>query len=114
MVTPLPLANGHEYHRGDEVTFIVDYVKYNNFPTHSTRRIECDDGDLVTLSQVTVNLPLGHHVATSLPTKIPEKTSTGWCRIVLDVHYQINAFRTEMRIYETEAFYVLPNSVEEL
>ena len=104
--TPMPLANGVEYHRGDTLHFIINYKKHNDYPAVGTRTIQCDDGNLVTMTEVRTNLPSGEGTSVSLPLVIPEKVSDGWCKLVIDVRFEINGFRNEQATYETVPFYV--------
>lgn len=107
----ITLANGVEYHRGDELHFNVEYSKEKEFPSETNRRIECWDGNLVTLTSFTTSLPLTgkeRRTVLSPPMIIPNKVSDGECWFVFTEHTFINEERTETREFVSESFIVLP------
>lgn len=109
VINPLPLTNGGEYKRGEEFSFYVTYVKKHSIPAVATRTIQCDDGNLVTLTDFTTNLPVTTTPKTiiSNPTTIPMKTSLGICKMVMVVTYRFNPIREIAITYETEPFKVI-------
>jgi len=106
IVTPMPV----EYSviaRGEEQTFLITYTKYDEAEVVGTRTIQCEDGNLVTLTQVRTNLPLGSGTIHSMPFKIPTKTSLGMCKLVVVVRYEVNPHKVVFGGYETEPFMVV-------
>ena len=93
--------------RGDEQTFVIEYTKYDEAEVVGTRTIQCEDGNLVTLTQIRTNLPIGSGVIHSIPFVIPQKTSLGMCKLVVNVRYDINPHKVVFDEYETVLFEVI-------
>lgn len=112
--SPIPIADYQEqgYHRGDALVFAPTYTKKRNY-AHSiiSRRIECEDGNLVTMTSFDTSLPLTDEPVTvhSPPMIIPDKVSDGWCWFVFTEEVQVNYFREMVNIDESQRFLVLPN-----
>ena len=107
-IIAIELANGPEYRRGDEVVFDVTYTKKFNFDSETHRRIECEDGNLITMTSFGTSLPLTDTPITikSPPMKIPEKASVGECWFVFTEHTFVNPVRTIVEEINSESFIV--------
>ena len=112
-IISVELVNGVEYQRGDEVVFRVTYTKERNYPSETHRRIECEDGNLVTMTSFNTSLPLADNPTKVLspPMTIPTKVSDGWCWFVFTEHAQVNDIRTDIFEDVSDRFYVLPKEV---
>ena len=116
--SPVPIFGYKEgYMRGEEMVFQLTYVKERNYPgSDINRRIECDDGNLVTMTSFNSNLPLTEEpkMVLSPPMVIPEKVSDGWCWFVFTEEVPVNHFRMETNEDVSQRFYVLPKEEDEL
>ena len=110
-IQSVEIANGNKVRRGDEIVFRVTYVKERNYPSETHRRIECEDGNLVTMTSFNTSLPLTDTPTEVLspPMVIPEKVSDGWCWFVFTEHAFVNDVRTEIFEDRSEPFMVLPD-----
>ena len=110
-IQSVEIANGNKVRRGDEIVFRVTYVKERNYPSETHRRIECEDGNLVTMTSFNTSLPLTDTPTEVLspPMIIPEKVSDGWCWFVFTEHAFVNDVRTEIFEDRSEPFMVLPD-----
>ena len=110
-IQSVEIANGNQLRRGDEIVFRVTYVKKRNYPSETFRRIECEDGNLVTMTSFSTSLPLTDTPTEVLspPMVIPEKVSDGWCWFVFTEHAFVNDVRTEIFEDRSEPFMVLPD-----
>ena len=108
-VTSVELSNGNEYKRGESVVFNVTYTKKYNFPSETHRRIECEDGNLVTMTSFSTSLPLTDTPRTikSPPMVIPQKVSLGKCWFVFTEHTDVNPARTIIEETSSESFKVI-------
>lgn len=109
-IQAVEIINGLEYERGEQIVFKVTYVKERNYPSETHRRIECEDGNLVTMTSFNTSLPLADSptVVLSPPMTIPEKVSDGWCWFVFTEHTFVNDVRTEIYEDRSDPFFVLP------
>lgn len=93
-------------YKGEPLIFEIHYIKNNEYPTDSTKTIECDDGNLVTIVGDSKVLPKGENTLISKNTIIPQKTSNGMCRLVFINVYKVGPLREEVLRLETEYFEV--------
>lgn len=95
-------------YKNEEFVISFNYEKFLSLPEHTYRTILCEDGNLVTLTDIHKNLVLGkQHVARYGGLVIPQKTSTNTlCYVRYLMNYQVNPFRTIIVPTQTELFYV--------
>lgn len=103
---PMPVIP-QQVKRGEDFSVEVHYIKYVEADIHTDRSIECEDGNLVTLTPINRNFPLGENTIIINHTTIPEKTSLGMCKLVYVVHYKLNPLRTVVNKFETDWFEVI-------
>lgn len=78
-------------------------------PTGSVRFLECESGNLVTLTSSPVRLPVGSYTVVSDNIVIPAKVTPGdTCRAVFEITYTVNPIRDEVVRFDSESFTVLP------
>ena len=107
---PLPVLNpGHAVPIGEPLRMKLDVAKTDDLsPVASTRLLECESGNLVTLTSAPVQLPIGTYTITSDSIVIPAKITPGdTCLAVIAVTFRINPIRTEVARFESEPFLVL-------
>ena len=110
--SPVPIHEYQDgYNRGDDLVFQLTYTKQRNYPgSDINRRIECEDGNLVTMTSFNSNLPISDEPKTVLSPAmtIPDKVSDGWCWFVFTEEVPVNHFRMEENEDYSQSFYVLP------
>ena len=104
---PSPTTSS-QYHRGDDFSTTIHYIKYREADITTDRQIECEDGNLITLTATTRHFPLGENVIVTNHLVIPNKVSDGNCKLVYLAEYKINFLRTILHRFETETFEILP------
>lgn len=105
-------VNGATYpvvRRGEDFTVSFTYNKFVSIPEHTYRTILCEDGNLVTLTDIHKNLVLGKHIVEHFNgLVIPDKTSVNTvCYIRYLITYEVNSFRQIVVPTQTEPFYVI-------
>jgi hypothetical protein len=93
--------------KGEELTWVVEFSKSNNYPAILNRNILCADGNLVTLAPLETNVPPTERNKAIFSINIPEKSSLGECYLSVTATYHINPIRTIQRTYVTEVFTVI-------
>jgi hypothetical protein len=106
---PLPILNpGHQIAIGDPIVVELDVIK--TAPTDvqsSSRFLACESGNLVTLTGMPTNLPVGEYVIVSDNVILPAKVSAGEvCTMNYHIVYRINPVRTETLNLTSEPFTV--------
>lgn len=93
--------------RGEELHYVIHYLKKKDVSSTITRTIECTKGNLVTLTtQELSNMPRGTHTFSNAIT-IPEKTSVDTCILAFTLEYQLNPLKKVIRRFESEPFEVV-------
>jgi hypothetical protein len=108
---PIPVLNANnEVAIGETLLMSLEVSKPQELaPTNAQRFIECQSGNLVTLTAAEVNLPVGEYEIISDTIVLPAKVSAGdTCRAVYIIGYQINPVRYEETQFVSEWFAVLP------
>ena len=93
--------------RGEAITVTVEVEKFADYQMEGTRTINCEDGNLVTLTSGSVSAPIGKSVIATRPVIVPEKTSLGMCKMVLVARYKVTPLKYEVITYESESFEVV-------
>lgn len=93
----------------------LDYSVFVNKkqPTEATvyRSIVCNSGIVENVTSFQDSAPVGTHILhQSMP--VPDEKELGVCHIEFNVHYRINAFRTENRAYSSNDFTIIENNHE--
>lgn len=109
--------DGQEYpvvYKNEELFVNFHYIKYLSLPEHTFRTILCEDGNLVTLTDIFKNLVIGEHSIESYNgLVIPQKTSSNiLCYVRFLITYEANHFRTITVPTQTELFYVMEKPLE--
>ena len=94
-----------EVKRGEDLVYVIDFVKYGNHTGHVTRDIICQD-NRVTLEGNVSNVPPGSGVREAR-VNVPEKTSLGECKYRSTITYQVNPIRNVIVRLESEPFIVV-------
>lgn len=93
--------------RGDDLMYVIHYIKKKDVASNVTRAIECEKGNLVTLTNAELsNMPKGNHTFSN-SIKIPEKTSIDTCILSFTLEYQLNPLKKVVRRFESEPFQVV-------
>lgn len=108
---PLPVET-KQVIAGQNVRFVVDYVKYHNFESHVSKNLICD-GSILGLPSSSRRFPTGKGVVKE-EHKIPESTPKGTCHIEVSIHYFVNQYREESYLFVTEEFEVVNPVFDEL
>jgi hypothetical protein len=104
---PLAVLNpGHEVAVGERLVLRLDVAKtVPRDPVDSSRWLECESGNLLTLTSTISVLPVGTYTIISDSVVIPNKVSVGdVCTAWLAVDFQINPIRTEELRLASEPF----------
>jgi hypothetical protein len=107
---PIPVLNQYnEVAIGSTLFMEFDVVKLNNkTPINAARFLECESGNLVTLTSAAITLPVGSYTIVSDDIVIPAKVTPGdECKFVIEVTYQINPLRQKTNRFESESFVIL-------
>lgn len=103
----IPFETQDVVKRGEELEYKLHFIKTKEVSTSLKRAIECEDGNLVTLTpRFNSTLPTGDHIVVSSIT-IPEKTSLSTCILSLTVEYQINPLKSIVKRFVSEPFKVV-------
>lgn len=104
---PIPVLNeGHEVAIGERLVLRLDVNKaVPRDPVDSDRWLECESGNLVTLTSTISELPVGTYTVLSDDVVIPNKVTAGdVCTAWLAVDFRINPLRTEELQLASEPF----------
>lgn len=109
---PIPVLNednqvaiGHTLFMEFEVIKLQDIT-----PISASRFLECESGNLVTLTSAAITLPVGVYTLVSDDITIPAKVSADdKCIFVIEVTYQINPLKQTTNRFQSEPFLVLPD-----
>lgn len=108
--TPAPITNGDTFKAGDVIDFRLEVSKQDNLRViESTRFVRCEDGQLVTFTNNTQNLPVGDYSIDGSTPPLPDQVaSQTTCEYVIIVEYRINPLRTLTIEFFTESFTWIP------
>jgi hypothetical protein len=101
--------------KNGDVVLEYSYTKYINTSERTFRTILCEDGNLVTLTDIEKNMPTGtNFISNYNGLTLPEKTSVNTlCKIEYLITYEINHLRPPISVpTKTELFYVMDKPVE--
>ena len=107
---PIPVLNdGNEVAIGEPIVLELKVDKPADARTvSSTRFIQCQSGNLVTLTSTARDLPVGAYTIISDSVILPAKVSPGdVCVFTFRITYQVNPIRIEVVDWESERFTVL-------
>ena len=108
---PIPILNdGNEIAIGEPIVMRLNVDKPPGVRTvQSLRFIQCDSGNLVTLTDTVRDLPPGQYRVIADTVLLPAKVSPGdVCVFTYRNTYQVNPIRTEVVEWSSERFTVLP------
>jgi hypothetical protein len=109
---PIPVLNpGRQVAINTPVILRLEVAKPQEVnPSGSVRYLECESGNLVTLTpSPALPLPVGAYTVISDNIIIPAKVTAGdTCRAVFAITYTINPIRDEVQRFTSEPFHVLP------
>jgi hypothetical protein len=108
---PIPILNeGNEIAIGEPIVMELAVDKPGGVRvTQSIRFIQCDSGNLVTLTSAVRDLPSGDYTLIADSVKLPAKVTPGdTCIFTYRNTYQVNPIRTEVTEWSSERFTVLP------
>ena len=92
---------------GEEFVVRFTYNKHLSYNEHTFRTILCEDGNLVTITDIKKNMPLGEHTIDFGLLVLPNKTSTNTlCKVRYLITYRPSNDRIVTVPTETELFYV--------
>ena len=78
-------------------------------PVNSARLLECESGNLVTLTSTPTPLPVGTYTVISDNLTIPAKVTPGdTCVATFNITFRINPIRDEVARWSSEPFVILP------
>lgn len=107
---PIPILNENkEIAIGDPIKMKLEVNKQREMkPTTITRNITCNDGNLVTLANISVqDLPKGSYTLISDKFILPPKVAKGsTCKFNFINTYKLNPLRSETTKYSSEQFKV--------
>ena len=109
VVTPIPILNPDQRIQvGEPIRMLLTIDKPQEVDTQRTSRaIVCDSGNLVTLTESTVDVPVGTFTAVADNVDLPPKVTQGdTCRFRYTVDYRINPIRIDTVVWESEPFTV--------
>lgn len=109
---PIPVLNtDNAVAIGDALLMEFDVIKLEEMtPVSASRFLECESGNLVTLTAAAITLPVGTYTLISNDITIPSKVSAGdKCVFVIEVTYQMNPLKQVTNRFQSETFLVLPN-----
>lgn len=92
-------------HKGDTLSYYLDYCKYTNMPSIVHRTFV--DGQIITLTDTAGAFPTGCHTAKVSTAVVPSTINPGIYHLDVVVEYDINPFRKEYIHYETTYFTVV-------
>ena len=108
---PVEILNeGNEIRIGEPIVLRLAVDKPDGIRAVAADRfLECDSGNLVSLTSSTKDLPPGSYVIINDKTVLPAKVSPGdVCVFVFRNTYSVNPIRTETVEWRSEPFTVLP------
>ena len=108
---PIPILNDNrEIAIGEPIVMRLAVDKPSGVRvTQSLRFIQCDSGNLVTLTAAVRDLPSGSFTLIADTVKLPAKVSPGdVCVFTYRNTYSVNPIRTEVTEWSSERFTVLP------
>lgn len=107
---PIPVLNeNNEVAIGDELLMTFDITKLVDIaPIGSARYLECQSGNLVTLTSSPINLPVGTYTVTARSVTIPNKLSVGdVCTFVIQATYEVNPLKKHTDRFQSEPFTII-------
>ena len=108
---PIPILNdGNKIAIGEPIVMLLAVDKPPGVRTvQSLRFIQCDSGNLVTLTAAARDLPAGNYTLIADTVLLPAKVSPGdVCVFTYRNTYQVNPIRSETVEWSSERFTVLP------
>jgi hypothetical protein len=108
---PIPVLNvNNSVAIGDALLMEFEVIKLEEIqPVSAARFLECESGNLVTLTAAAITLPVGEYTIISNDITIPAKVAPGdKCIFVIEVTYQINPLKQDTNRFQSETFTVLP------
>jgi len=108
---PIPVLNeNHMVAIGDTLKMELIISKPEDIaPNDAARYLECESGNLVTLTATAINLPVGTYTITSNDVVIPVKvTPDDVCVYVMQVTYNINPLKQVTNRFTSEKFIIIP------
>jgi hypothetical protein len=113
---PIAVLNpGHEVAIGTPVVLRLEVTKSHELnPVRSTRLLECESGNLVTMTPLPPqNLPVGTYRVIADDLIVPAKVTPGdTCRATFVITFKVNPVRDEVARYTSQPFTVLPAAEE--
>ena len=108
MIQPFQVINEDKtVKKGEKLYFTAEIEKYEEVPSSFNPRIECVDGNLVTITNIEqAPVPVGRHSVTG-SQMIPQKTSTGECQLIIAITYHVTKLKNVQVERVTEPFYVI-------
>ena len=104
---PIEVLNpGNRVAVGDTLVMRLEVAKsVPREPVDSARWLECESGNLVTLTATISELPVGVYTVISDSVVIPAKVAMGdTCKAVLSVDFRVNPIRVETLTVASEPF----------
>jgi hypothetical protein len=109
---PIPVLNeNNQVAVGHTLFMEFDVIKLQEVtPISASRFLECESGNLVTLTSAAITLPVGQYTLVSDDITIPVKVSPDdKCIFVIEVTYQINPLKQTTNRFQSEPFLILPD-----
>ncbi len=106
---PIPIENENKVVAiGEPIKMKLQVNKPREMaPTTISRNITCNDGNLVTMTAVTQDLPTGVYIKHSENFVLPPKVAKGsTCKFNFQNTYKLNPLRSETVIWSSEDFKV--------
>lgn len=106
---PITVLNKNkEISIGSNIELELKVYKPNNIKPDTLIFISCDDGNLLPLTPLPVNLPIGKYTVISDSYILPPKVAIGAkCKFNFRNTYQVNPIRSIIREWSSEEFLVL-------
>jgi len=108
---PIPVLNeNNEVAIGEALLMEFQVKKFDELtPVAASRFLECNSGNLVTLTAAAIELPIGNYTIKSGEIDIPAKVTPGdICDFVIQATYQINPLKQVTSRFASEKFTILP------
>jgi hypothetical protein len=96
-----------EIRKGETLSVVMEVNKRKPYVVDVHKNIICEDGNLVTLTHTTTNIPLGKNTLTA-EIIIPAKASFSTCHVEFENTYEINPLRMETQKMITQDFKIIP------
>jgi hypothetical protein len=102
---PFPINNpNHEVRSGGELRYTVKYCRYTEIPTRVSRSLVNEI--IYTLPDAMIKAPEGCNEAETI-IPIPKDLAPGKYKLVSEISWTINAFRTITKHVETQEFTII-------